>query len=383
MSNWDDIHDKSSLLSNFLLKLFDSEKGSLDKLSEDVARKLEDSDYLNSKLQTRDQFDANKAFLQLRSINRKKRFLYYAVRSATAASIIISMTAIGLLFKYIVDTPQIAKINNRISVSRTENNIATLILADGKKVQLGDKQQTIRESNLATIVIDSAGVKYKAINEVTDVEQVVFNSIVVPRGGSYFVILEDGTKVWLNAESKLTYPVSFKGDKREVYLVGEGYFDVAHDESKLFIIGTKGVKLKVLGTAFNICSYPEDNDITTVLVQGSLAVESEYGSVRINPNQAAIYNCSSHNLSVKNVYSKLYTSWIDGEYVFINQTFENISSKLYRWFDVEFVYENSSKKNLRITGSVRKDQKIEDILNIMEIVEDVKFEKIGKRVYVN
>lgn len=295
------------------------------------------------------------------SASLRKRLLYRWVGYAAAVALLI---AGGTLYFS----------RQEVKVPVVEENItpggkkAILVLGSEEKVELGgetgDKvfqgNETVKQEG-NTLVYD--GKKQKA----TAVE---YNRLITPRGGEYSVVLSDGTKVWVNAESELKYPVHFAGGERRVYLKGEAYFEVTKREGQKFVVCSDEAEITVLGTEFNVKNY-EDGAIATTLVNGSVVVGCEGEECRLEPGQQA--TISSEGMQVREVETILYTSWKDGFFVYRDMTLDDILKDLSRWYNFDYFYQNESLGELHLTARLRKFDKAEDVFEILSMTGKVNF----------
>lgn len=198
---------------------------------------------------------------------------------------------------------------------------------------------------------------------------VLYNQLEVPCGQQAKLTLSDGTRIWLNSKSKLKYPDRFSGLSREVLLDGEGYFEVTHNEKHPFIVKTSTLKVKVLGTSFNVSSYNNDNDMKLTLIKGSVSMlnpENDHEITRIKPNEMAVYSKKDQLLSVKEVETDLYSSWRHGQFKFRKLSFEEISKRLSRNYNVTFILLNKSLKTTTFNGSFYNYEPLEQILKVLK-----------------
>lgn len=202
---------------------------------------------------------------------------------------------------------------------------------------------------------------------------VEYGTIRVPAGGEYRVVLSDGTGVWINAGSELKFPTSFTGKDRVVELRGEAYFDVTRDAEHPFIVRTGQSAVRVLGTAFNVCSYDDDAFEQTTLVRGK--VEVLYGDrvYPLHPGEQFEMQKKDARVEVKKVDTGLYVSWQEGVFRFRDMPLDEFAVKLQRWYDVNFFFANESCKKYRFTGAIRKDADFRDFIHLIESVTRVKF----------
>lgn len=186
--------------------------------------------------------------------------------------------------------------------------------------------------------------------------EVMYNTLEVPRGGEYDLVLEDGTRVWLNADSRLKYPVVFPGSERRVMLEGEAYFEVARDTNRPFLVETGVQSLRVLGTAFNVCAYPDEPDIYTTLVHGSVALSTggQGHECVLVPGEQAVCHVHNGSFTVGKVDVSQVAAWKKGLFVFENQNLEQIMLKLARWYNVTVFFRNEAAKTIEFRGNLPK-----------------------------
>jgi hypothetical protein len=294
-------------------------------------------------------------------LKNTRKNIYYA-----AAAIVIGVLATGYFFKdNLLKTPinDSTKITNTIEAG---TNKAILTLDDGSVILLekGDVHQTKNASS------DGEQIVYNSVEEKNS-KEIKYNYLTIPRGGQFFVELSDGTKVWLNSESQLKYPVSFKkGEIRQVELVyGEAYFDVSsstnHNGAKFKVLN-KSQEIEVLGTEFNIKSYKDETNIYTTLVEGKVEVSTANGKQLLTPNQQSNLDMVSNNISVSVVNPKEAISWIHGDFIFQNKPLKDIVKVLSRWYDIDIEIENKSLENIKFNGELSKYQNLEDILLLIK-----------------
>lgn len=204
------------------------------------------------------------------------------------------------------------------------------------------------------------------VNE--DIKGLVFNELNVPNGKLFTLILSDGTEIHLNSGSKIRFPVNFpKVGNREVYVYGEAYFDVTKDSLHPFIVNSKEVGIKVLGTEFNFSSYNEQKEVVTVLVEGSVSlnqVSNSMEEVILEPGQKGAWNRDKKNLSVTKVDTSLYTSWVSGEIVLRDTPFSELITTLERVYNVKILNTNIGME--KRTFNARFNRNIEGVVDVLE-----------------
>ncbi|WP_303318445.1 FecR domain-containing protein [Flavivirga abyssicola] len=289
----------------------------------------------------------------------RKSFKFWYYGAAATVAVLITL---GLVFNKTNQDQDFSEpviVNNNIEIGTGK---ATLTLEDGSDIIL-EKGQTYESNHVASngeeLVYKTGNQKQKANN---------YNILTIPRGGQFYILLSDGTKVWLNSESQLKYPVAFtEGETRQVELVyGEAYFDVSpstqHKGSK-FKVFNRSQEVEVLGTEFNIKAYKDDTSINTLLVEGKVAVSTAVENQVLVPNQQSTLNLETNTIritTVADVYNE--TAWRDGIFSFENKPLKEIFKVLSRWYDMDVVIENKVKKEERFIGTFNKSNSIEDIL---------------------
>ena len=259
---------------------------------------------------------------------------------------------------------------------------ALLILGDGREIELSNRNvnKALEESGIV-IVNDSSRIEYRRNTGGGDKE--VMNKIIVPTGGEYNLILSDGTWVYLNAESVITYPQKFVGEKREVTLEGEAYFQVTASKEHPFIVKTKDMDVLVTGTEFNVKAYPDELNVQTTLLRGKVAVFAgidKKEKIEIEPNQQAEWSRENVKLQVREVDPDLFVAWKNGQFLFRQDRLEDIMKTLARWYDMEVFYLDESIKNMAFAGKLDRSEDITPILNVLRATDKLTVEVNGKRI---
>ncbi|AWK03322.1 iron dicitrate transport regulator FecR [Flavobacterium crocinum] len=233
-----------------------------------------------------------------------------------------------------------------------------------------------------------ASQKENEINYRSDkaINKLVYNEIRIPYGKTFKIKLSDGTSVNMNAGSSLKYPVQFiKGHNREVVLEGEAFFDVAKDKAHPFIVKTRGVDVKVLGTKFNVSSYKEDQDINTVLVEGSVSLSDKNNKKAIlEPSEKGSWNKEETEIAVEKVDTRFYTEWINGEIVFRKTAFKDIVIKLERTYNVKIENNREDILDKKFNASFNKNiESIDKVLETMSKIMGFTYKKEGELIKIN
>lgn len=209
-----------------------------------------------------------------------------------------------------------------------------------------------------------------------------------PKGKKQHLLLQDGTEVWLNANSVLKYDKNFADHAiREVYLEGEAFFDVTHDEKKPFIVRTSGLAIRVLGTTFNVRSYAEDHVVETTLVDGKVTIasgsENSMEQVTLLPNQQALFSKNSKTIALEAaVNTENYIAWKNGWMIFDDKPFRYIKETLERWYDVSIVMEDENSLSCSFSGKFQ-DKTLQEVLEIFKMTESISYRIVGNQVFID
>jgi ferric-dicitrate binding protein FerR (iron transport regulator) len=261
------------------------------------------------------------------------------------------------------------------------NSKATLTLGDGSQINLMDENLKVVQEYGVTIDNDSvSGLQYNQIDVMVEVP--VYHTIVVPVTGEYSFTLSDGTKVWMNSDSELRFPTQFVGDKREIFLKGEIYLEVATDSARPFIVHTPEVAVQVLGTKFNMAAYTNEKRVVTTLLEGAVKVMGVGKQQQLRPGEQAIVHLDDATIRTEQVDASVFVSWIKGVFEYENMPLEEIAIQLERWYDVKFVFAAPEFKSRRFTGVVKKYEVLNDVLKLIEKTTNVCFTMNGRVIAV-
>ncbi|UEG51355.1 FecR domain-containing protein [Mucilaginibacter daejeonensis] len=336
------------------------------------------------------QFDTDEAFQRLMTnIKHAKAQPEAKVRSirsyykvaAAAAIIVIVLTAGLLILKY--DTANKAMpVASTNSVKHTSSIVLTL--SNGKQVDLEQqKQGVITSLGSAVISKDANGtLTYSSNNRSNDnISGFTVNKIDIPRGKRYELVLPDGSKVWLNSQTVLTFPTDFGPSERVVELSGEAYFEVQHMDNKPFKVRSRSQTVQVLGTHFNISAYPDDDRVVTTLTSGSVKVFDANSSCLLKPGQQAQKADASGGFDVSTADLNEVLGWKDGVLLFKDATIEELMQTVSRAFDVD-VEVDPRVKGRHFGGSYLVRNGLHNLLRNLEQTEVVHFKINGRRVSV-
>ena len=308
----------------------------------------------------------------------KRRVLrkWYAV---TGAACLIGIILGGVFLNH-EDRESVALVEN--NPEQVVNEKVMLVLSDGQTIGLAHQGTDSIYIGQATIIKKENQLAYQRRQDTlgTRVEE-ERNRIITTVGGDYCFILSDGTKVWLNAESELDFPVDFVGKERVVRLKGEAYFEVKPDAAHPFIVETRGVRTRGLGTSFNIKAYDNEESIFTTLLTGKVkvsAIGEENESVVLTPGMQSEWQENGQKMSVKKVNAENFTAWRQGAFMFDNENIMVVTRVLERWYGLKFIY-NENVHEHTFSGRLSKDEPLESILETLTFTGGPQF-KIEKDV---
>ena len=263
-----------------------------------------------------------------------------------------------------------------------KNNVC-LVLSTGEVVDISNVEQDEVKLDKGTKLYSGNRLEYVRLDSLHK-KELEFNQLIIPKGTFYHLVLSDGTKVWLNADSKIKYPVSFGKDKREVSLHGEGYFEVAKDSTRPFIVSTEKMDVKVLGTTFDVNTYEDEGKSFVVLVEGLVEVSAGKGESRIiTPGHMAEVNMydTQAKIQISKCDAEHYIAWKNGNFSFRNASLTEILKRVSRYYDVTVIREQVFEEEY-YTGDVSSDVSLESLLAVIESSNSVSFKVERKIVYV-
>lgn len=298
-------------------------------------------------------------------------------RIAVAASLLIALSTGGYFLLH--KAQQQLAMNQQHDIAPGHNQ-ATLTLASGQKIVLtkGLSGQLATQGNMQIKVNAGNAIAYVPQNTNTTIET-VYNTLSTVRGqeSPYPLVLSDGTKVWLNAESSITYPVAFNGKERSVKITGEAYFEVIHNAAQPFKVEVKGQTIEDLGTTFDINAYDDEPNMKTTLISGSVRINH---TTTLKPGQVAIQKGTA--IKIRDVDTEGATAWKNGYFLFDKEDLPGIMRKISRWYDVDVEYPQGQDISAGFLGSVTRYGNVSKVLHMLETTGDVKFKIEGKKIIV-
>lgn len=308
----------------------------------------------------------------------QKIFLFFLKYAAVG----LLFFSLGIMYNYIQNTDKLDELSEQL-IFASDNNNAQLILGGEKNVSIAKKESTVEYRSDGKIVINDQDT---VINK-NETKTQELNQLVVPYGKNLSVKLPDGTLAHLNAGSRLIYPSFFKGSKREVFLIGEGFFEVFRNDAMPFIVQTSSINVQVLGTKFNLSAYPTDIIVEAVLVEGKIMLwgkgfspfKKEY---ILEKDQLAVYNSASSGVEISNVDIMNYVAWHEGYLNFESSHLSRIIKKLERYYNLRILLADPMLGIHSISGKLQLREDEEAVLNVLAKTADAELIKLNETTYV-
>lgn len=302
-----------------------------------------------------------------------------------AAAISACLLTVGTLF--LKKQPETLIVVNKplpkSNIIKPGSNMAILTLSDGSDVILNEAKngEIATSAHVSIKKIKNGLLSYASAGKPDKTDVNAVNTITIPRGGKYRVTLPDGTNVWLNSESSLTYPIAFNGDERKVKLKGEAYFEVSKNKKMPFIVETKEMTTRVLGTHFNVKAYKEDPNTKATLLEGSVRLYSEKTSVLLHPGEQGIAGKSTSEIQTIKVDTDQVIAWKNGYFIFRDDNIREVMNQISRWYDVEVEY-RGNMQNKNFGGIYSKNKDFNELLQGLELTGNIHFKIEGRRIIV-
>ncbi|MBC6112055.1 FecR family protein [Pedobacter fastidiosus] len=350
----------------------------------ELIQALEDDKMLNSasnfiqKMNENDAWNEVKPKLPIKTVRFLPQLLRYA------AILLLPILLLGGGIFYYIKSNQPVELS-LAKLEPTDHNRATLVLSDGRSVELS-KNENQKLSEIAGTSITNKNkelLSYQQDGNANATEQ-IFNKLIIPRGAEYKLALADGTVVMINSASVLRFPVNINAtNSRNVYLEqGEAYFKVAKNPNKPFIVHANGMDVRVLGTTFNVNTYTKT--IRTTLVEGRVEAQNANNQkVILSPNEQAIFNQQTNALTKADVDVAPFVAWANGKIIYEESTLDEVMQTLSLWYDYDVEFKSDKIKAIHFSGEIERYKDIKTILNIIEQTGGVKFSIKNRRIYVD
>ncbi|MFK5973382.1 MAG: DUF4974 domain-containing protein [Flavobacteriaceae bacterium] len=317
-----------------------------------------------------------------KGIRQNKKKIHWKYLAAASVAILVSLSLWYNKDKSLQNKEMLHQpiVNQSIEIGSDK---ATLTLEDGSTIIL-EKNRGYQDKNLSSDGEQLVYTTKDGSNNAAEL-RIAYNYLTIPRGGEFFLQLSDGTKVWLNSDSKIKYPVAFiEGQSRTVELIyGEAYFDVSpstNHKGATFKVNTQMQVVEVLGTVFNIKAYRDEDEIATTLVEGKVTIENGGQKKRLSPSEQYIYNSIDKETAIVSVDVYNEISWRKGFFSFKDKSLKEITKVLARWYDIDIIFENHEIEEIKFNGVLRKKQTIERILSIINNTNNIAYEIKDKKV---
>ncbi|WP_084823189.1 FecR family protein [Sphingobacterium sp. Ag1] len=390
--------DDQYVLVDFLVKQF---SGTLSEIDKQALQQIFDEDpslrhqwerytsqgISSSDVQLWNKLDLDQARANILARQSSSPTPRYAVRNMPKIGIYTGLAASLLIFISITFFLRTASQDRQLvpdQVYHYKNDVlpggqkATLTLSDGRIVALSEKQSTVKEKNGEELHISDGQLRYRPSSDQPELADLK-NTLKVPESGFYRMVLPDGTKVWINSASELSYPLAFGKSTRRVELHGEAYFEVAHEKDRPFIVSTIHGDIKVLGTAFNLTAYSNTASNVT-LVNGSIQLtDKNQHSRQVVPGQKVEFDGSNMRVAKANIEKE--TAWQHGYFYFEHDRIQDIMEQLSRWYDLKVIYQGEITKK-RFGGSMSRSVSLAEALELIKRGAGLEFEIDRKTVLV-
>lgn len=343
---------------------------------EKLLERIRDPKAIVVKKEIYESFDAARSWneIQKATSTKNSKQIY---RVFWYAAILILPLAVAAFFLY-VSHFKVGERPNYIVNAYFESHKTMLELPGGQLVALDTVKNVAEKLNQYGVLLENGiGLDYTGVDSIAD-SKVEYHRIIVPRGGEYNLKLADGTNVWVFAESEIRFPIRFKGNKREVYLEGEAYFEVHHDPAHPFYVKTKSLDVKVLGTSFNVKAYRNSGLVETSLVEGVVSVKDNV----LRPDMQATYYEQSGDFSYRKIKGENYRLRKEQMFVFEEERLDDILQEMARWYDFEVFYQNPELKDYEFRGVIKRDMDLDKVLSVIKVTTNVDFEVKGKVITI-
>ncbi|MEI6678568.1 MAG: FecR domain-containing protein [Mariniphaga sp.] len=323
-----------------------------------------------------------KVLKQVEEKHHSGRFRKMIVGFMKYAAVAILFFSFGVLLFYKQNQFNPQRFSQKLAET-VPGDVAKLIRANGKDILLKDSKSVIQYRTDGKLVVNNDTLN---VDQTIPTAELAMNQLIIPYGKTSEVLLPDGTKVFLNAGSRLIYPENFSGKTREVFLVGEAYFDVKHDLQHPFIVQLNDLRLKVLGTRFNISAYSADNIIETVLAEGKVSMEKNNAGLfdkvtELVPGQLASFDRTIQSINLKSVDANNYILWTKGLFQFESTDLSRITKRLERYYNIRFEYKDPLLGGLRISGKMELKDDKDEICDRIARAASVRIMKKGDNLY--
>ncbi len=327
-----------------------------------------------------------KEFREVPKLKKKEKTVYFTVLKIAAAVLMLISVSVGI---YLISENTLPdQFYEAENIDHNQNNEGTvLILSDGSEIGISSDESIIEYDKLGQKVKIDSDSTLILDKENQEMETSALHELMVPYGKQSKIILSDGSMVWLNSGTTMLYPQEFRGKKREIYLIGEAYFEVSENKSKPFVVHTHDIEIEVLGTAFNVLAYEENTNVEAVLVEGSVKVGRSDDhilrnkSIVLSPGQMASYSKKDKSISTEDVNTEPYISWKDGYFLCESISLQNLTQKLSRYYNKQIIVSNDALIQRKFSGKLENREELEDILEIICLSKRLSYVRENENLY--
>lgn len=311
----------------------------------------------------------------------RKKTIYSRLLKYAAAALVILTIGILALSRYTQNSMPLVAENCTFEPGSAK---AVLILESGEQMELANGQNLYLRKDSCIQLNNNNNILKVEISGLQKNLPESYSTLSVPKGGEYQLVLSDGSKIWLNSDTKLRFPDRFNGNQRVVYLEGEAYFEVAPNAKMPFIVTVRNMKVEVLGTKFDVKAYKEDRMIYTTLLSGCVETSNLQSgqSVILHPNEQCLFDATKQQMKKRFVDAATFIGWKDGRFIFENEPLEEIMKQLCRWYNVEVTYQSPELAKYCFTGNTGRFDQLSSLLYLIEKTYPISFSINGNSIEV-
>ena len=317
-----------------------------------------------------------------RHARRRKRWLLYG--GISAAAMVALVAGIRLLWQG-QEQPEAYRLTPVAQVMQAEPGVPQALLktSGGKTIALaaGETRRVAILAGVDVVQDSTGGVRFAKPDTLG--MAVEMNTVYVPERGEYQVELSDGTRIWVNSASEISFPSYFAGNVREVTLAGEAYFEVAHDSRRPFYVNIGDARVQVLGTAFNVSAYRDERTTEVALLNGKVSFDATDGKHVLSPGEIAALDKAQGITEVREGDVASIIAWKEGRFYFEDMRMEDLALKLSRWYGVDFAFDSEAARELRFSGGMVKYRPLNYVLEMISKTTRVVFQERAGKVYVS
>ena len=314
--------------------------------------------------------------------NHKKRSFRYWYSSVAAVAILL-LTVGSFYYMNYYEEDNLTAIEK---VQKPEQPVGTvlLILADEKKADIEEKNSHLQYNKKGELHINARKMKTSqdSVTSSDNKNELIYNQLIVPSARRSFLELADGSKIWVNANTRVVYPVTFDDKKREIYVDGEIYIEVSPEEKRPFIVKSKKMDIRVLGTKFNVSAYSDDSYITTTLLEGAVELNYKKDQIRMSPGESISLDLATGQLKGKKVNARQAMAWAEDRIEYDDITLGEMVKKLSRQYDVHIQLESEKLGDMKFRVSLRNKETIVDVMDALKEIIPIKVEYKEKDIYI-